>query len=239
MAHFMLPSIFGAACGIILAGLSLILFLIRKNENSRKTLYFLCLLLGCAVTMEFTYNFTGDHRVEVDSRKNQWEGPLFHLIQGSLLSVILGIMFGLDPAYMGANVLLVSAATLFWEFSMLGGSTADQKPDAMWFMFAVTALFWMYVLKARDTWKHSSPTIWIFMIASGFGVLFFGGQWLSGPEFLNLFNTATKNYAIGLLGSIFLFFFVPIGVIIFHGEKPMVNRLVEAKNRIFDRSTNV
>jgi len=143
--HYTVPSMFGTAFGAVLTLSSLVMFFIRKNENSRKTLYFLCVLLGSALAMEYSYNFTKDNRLEVDGKFVQWERPLFLIIEGSILAVILGIMFGIDAAYMGANVLLVAASGLFWEFSMLGGSAADQKPDAMWFMFAVCALFWMYV----------------------------------------------------------------------------------------------
>jgi len=77
------------------------------------------------------------------------------------------------------------------------------------------------------------------MIASSCGVFFLGGQWISGPEFLNLLSTLTRNAYIGVVGSAILFFLVPIGVMIFHGEKPLVNRIVEAKHRFFDKSTNV
>lgn len=230
--HYTVQSGFGIAMGAGLSITSLVLFFIRKNQNSRKTLYFLLTLLGALVAMQYSSNYTVDKRIDVDGKIVDWEQPIYVGLQGALLSVVLGIFFGIELPIVGALVLLVTAAATFWEFSAISGSAANQKPDAMYLCFAIAAMFWLFVLKVWSIFTHQNATMWIFMIASFLGTALLTGAWFGGSAFLDTLPSLNIQSGVGLIGTAVLFFLIPIGVIIFHGDKPIINALMDAKHKI-------
>lgn len=231
MAHFTGQSIAGLIVSGGLAIGSAALWFVRKNENSRKTLYMLLMLLGLVGAMEWSFNFTTDTRITVDSRPVEWVRPIFLGVQGVILSLSLSILFGLSDYMMAASAIIVAAAAAFAEFLYLGGSDANRRPDTMWFMFIGFGMLVLYVLKAWDVFNHSTPTIWIFILASLFGVGFLAAEIGAGNGFLHTFPGNNVEAWIGWIASFILFGLIPLGIIIFHGSEPIVNKIVALKNR--------
>lgn len=231
MTHFLLPSIGGLIVSGLLFITSISLWFARKNENQRKTLYLIlsCMaLVGCA---EWMFNFTQDTRIVVDSRPVEWVRPIFLGFQGVLLSLALSILFGLSPYLMAFCAVAVASVSAFDLFMYLGDSDANRKADSMWFFFMAYAILLLFVVKAWDVYNHSTPTIWIFVMASLFGIALLSVEAASGNAFLHTLPGENVEAWIGFVGHLILFGAVPVGIIIFHGETPIVNKLIALKNK--------
>lgn len=232
MPHLVASSIAGLIVSGALTVGSFGLWIARKNENHRKTLYLILVILGLVGCLESSFNFTGDTRIVVDGRTVEWVRPIFLGVQGVLLSLALSILFGLSEYLMAACAIAVAAAAAFAEFLYLGDTDANRKPDLMWFSFISFTILVLFIVKAWDVYNHSSPTIWIFMAASLFGIAFLTAEVAAGNAFLHTFPNENVEAWIGWVGArLILFGLVPLGIIIFHGEKPIVNKLIALKNK--------
>jgi len=231
MTHFLVQSIFGVCVSLALFIGSSVLFIARKNENYRKTLYLLLACMGLVGSARWGLNFCSDTRITVDGRLVDWVMPIFNGIQGILLSIALSILFGLSQYLMAGCAVAVASIAAFAEFMYLGDSDANRKADTMWFCFMVFATIILFVVKAWDVYNHSSPTIWFFVMASLGGIGFLTAEAAAGNAFLHTFPSMTVESWVGWVGHLILFGLIPVGIIIFHGTEPIVNKLIALKHK--------